>query len=155
MYEVDDETMCCFYASMFIHGFCLPCCPIVEKLLKFFDVAPSQIAVGGWIYIIAFVVRCLEDDEVRALVAWVGWVDGCLIPSAQDYLVSRRNAFFFCVEYQLFLPFIFPAPFTIIETAPAITATKSDHDQEGITIFFSSCIIVFHKLLVSYDACFV
>ncbi|KAM7274634.1 hypothetical protein ACFE04_016500 [Oxalis oulophora] len=89
-----------------------------------------------------------KDDEVRALVAWVGWVDGCLIPSAQDYLVSRRNAFFFCVESKLFLPFVFPAPYTIVKTAPVIVKTESDHDHEGITIFFSSCIVVFHELLV-------
>ncbi|KAM7271309.1 hypothetical protein ACFE04_030523 [Oxalis oulophora] len=73
-----------------------------------------------------------KDDEVRALVAWVGWVDGCPAPSAQDYLVSRRNAFFFCVESQHFMSFDFPAPFTIVETAPAITETESDHNQEGL-----------------------
>ncbi|KAM7274099.1 hypothetical protein ACFE04_028763 [Oxalis oulophora] len=96
-----------------------------------------------------------KDDEVRALVAWVGWVDGCLIPSAQDYLVSTINAFFFCVESNLFLPFVFPSPFTIVKIAPAITAIESDHDQEGITIFFSSCIVMFDKLLVSHAAFFV
>ncbi|KAM7276433.1 hypothetical protein ACFE04_018299 [Oxalis oulophora] len=167
-----------FFASMFVHGFCLPCCPFVEKLLIFFDVAPSQIAVGEWIFIIAFVVCCLErlfgppiiskfsdnrerffflkkagswpfrnswnigsapvgnlrthrnfvkktkDDEVRVLVAWEGWVDGRDAPSAQDYLVSRRNAFFFCVESQSFMTFDFP-------DCPAITEMESDHDQEG------------------------
>ncbi|KAM7261712.1 hypothetical protein ACFE04_020789 [Oxalis oulophora] len=96
-----------------------------------------------------------KDDEVRVLVAWAGWVDGCLAPSAQDYLVSRRNAFFFCAESQNFMPFAFPAPFTIVETAPAITEIESDHDQEGIIIFFSSCIVVFHEFLVSYAAFFV
>ncbi|KAM7268787.1 hypothetical protein ACFE04_010953 [Oxalis oulophora] len=72
-----------------------------------------------------------KDDEVRVLVAWEGWVDGRIVPSAQDYLVSRRNAFFFCVESQNFMSFDFPAPFTLVETAPAITETESDHDQEG------------------------
>ncbi|KAM7277782.1 hypothetical protein ACFE04_004916 [Oxalis oulophora] len=148
MYHIDDATMCCFFAFMFVHGFCLPCCSFVEKLLIFFDVAPSQIAVGGWIFIIAFVVCCLEvhlnpslelklvvgvfatlsapagnlrthqnfvkktkDDEVRVLVAWEGWVDGRDAPSAQDYLVSRKNAFFFRVESQSFMPFDFPGEF--------------------------------------------
>ncbi|KAM7270978.1 hypothetical protein ACFE04_030192 [Oxalis oulophora] len=76
-------------------------------------------------------VKKTKDDEVRVLVAWEGWVDGHDAPSAQDYLVSRKNAFFFCVESQSFMPFDFSAPFTIAETAPAITETESDHDQEG------------------------
>ncbi|KAM7261694.1 hypothetical protein ACFE04_020771 [Oxalis oulophora] len=155
MYDVDDETMCCFFASMFVHGFCLPCCPFVERLLTFFDVAPSQIAIGGWIFIIAFVFRCLEVQLTPSLELFsvlfmssflystlritrttlgqrlfgpiiskfsdnrerffflkkAGWVDGCLAPSAQDYLVSKRNAFFFCAESQNFMPFAFPGEF--------------------------------------------
>ncbi|KAM7251394.1 hypothetical protein ACFE04_023277 [Oxalis oulophora] len=148
--------MCCFYAAIFIHGFCLPCCPFVVQLLKSFNVASSQIPIGGsfvhsmlritrtsssqrlfghipskypdnrkrffflkkaggWLFrnfrTMRNIVKRTKDDEVRTLVAWVGWVDGYLLPSAQDYLVSRRNAFFFCEESDLFLPFVFPCKF--------------------------------------------